>query len=158
MKSRLYHIAALIIVMLLSGSCGKKKIPAGSPEEVAELLGKYSGQEEILQLYTRNTLDQFNRLVKVSGIDRKKSYSILSFIPQGAETELITGECAQDRCSISIKFITHPVENMKGYTIDLILNRENDTWKINRENDFKKMADKAENSGAEDYFKNLRVD
>lgn len=158
MKFRFFNITALIIIILFSGSCGKKKIPAGSPEEVAELLRKHSGREEILQLYTAGTLDHFNRLVKVSGIDKNRSYLILSFIPQGAETELVIGECAKDMCSISIKFITHPVENMKGYTIELILNRENDAWKINREEDFRKMAEAAENGGAGDYFKNLRVD
>ena len=155
---KLNSIITCIILLLFSAGCGKKEIPAGSPAELINLLQKLSGKEEIVQLYTENTIDQFNRFVKASGIEKSSAYSILSFIPEKGVFEIADEKCNGDSCIVTVRFIDHPVENMKGFAIDLKMDKENDLWKIDRADDFSKMADSVDRGGAGQYFKNLQVD
>ncbi len=155
---KLNSIITCIILLFLSAGCGKKEIPAGSPAELIDLLQKLSGKEEIVQLYTESTIDQFNRFVKASGIEKSSAYSILSFIPEKGVFEIADEKYNGDSSIVTVRFIDHPVENMKGFTIDLKMKKENDLWKIDRADDFSKMADSLKRGGAGEYFKNLQVD
>lgn len=155
---KLISIITCIILLFFSAGCGKKEIPAGSPAELINLLQRHSGKEEILQLYTENTIDQFNRFVKASGIEKSSVYSILSFIPDKGVFEIADERCKGDSCIVTVRFIDHPVENMKGFSIELKMDKENDLWKIDRADDFSKMADSVDRGGAGQYFKNLQVD
>lgn len=156
MKSIL-KVACSVLVLLFAG-CGKKEITAGSPAELINLLQSFSGKEEIVQLYTENTIDQFNRFVKVSGIEKSAAYSILSFISGKGVFEIAGEKYNGESCIVTVRFIDHPVENMKGFTIDLKMNKENNLWRIDRADDFSKMAESVERGGAGEYFKNLQVD
>ncbi len=150
-------IITSIFLMLLPAGCGKKQIPAGSPAELIDLLQRHSGKEEIVQLYTKNTIDQYKRFVKLSGIEKSAAYSVLSFIPERGVVEIAGEKYSGGSCLVTVRFIDHPVENMKGFTIDLKMDKENDLWRIDRAEDFSKMADSVERGGAGDYFKNLQV-
>jgi len=154
---KLSSITTFIILVLLSAGCGKKEIPAGSPAELIDLLRKLSGKEEIVQLYTRNTIDQFNRFVKLSGIEKSSAYSILSFIPENGVIEIADEKYNGESCIVTVRFIDHPVENMKGFTIDLKMDKENDLWRIDRADDLRNLVESVEKGGAGEYFKNLQV-
>jgi len=150
-------IVTSIFLILLFAGCGKKQIPAGSPAELIDLLQRHSGKEEIIQLYTENTIDQYKRFVKLSGIEKNQAYLILSFIPERGIVEIAGEKYSGESCVVTVRFIDHPVENMKGFIIDLQMVKENDLWRIDRADDFSKMSESVERGGAGDYFKNLQV-
>lgn len=151
---RLLKLFTLLLIGMLF-ACGSKGKTAANPGDIIELLKGYSGTDEILKLYTDDTIDEFRRFIDIAKIDKPVSYSILSFVPEKAEVEIVNEKCEENFCTLSIKFITHPVENMRGFSTDILLKKEDNAWKIDRSKDFRNMGDSVMNKGAGGYFKNL---
>lgn len=142
-------------MLLAIAGCGSKGETAVNPGDIIELLKRHSGTDEILKLYTDETIGEFNKFKNIAKIDKPVSCSILSFIPEKAEVEVLTEKCEENVCKLSIRFTKHPVENMRGFSTDIILKKEDNYWKIDRSKDFRDMRNSVMNQGAGGYFKNL---
>jgi len=155
MKSKEFSVIFLLLTVLTAAGCGKSGRAAKNPADIIDLLGEYSGRKEIVTLYTDETIDEFRKFINLSGVEPENSYSILSFVPDKSEVE-VTGEtCDGNICTLTIRFLQHPVENMKGFSFDIIVRQEGDNWKIDRSKDFQKMSMEMEKNGAGVYLKNL---
>ena len=150
----LFFVLFIALFFAFAG-CKSKEKTGINPEDIIELLKRYYCTDEILKLYTDDTIAEFNRFKNVAKIDQMTSYSILSFIPGKAEVEIVSEKCEESVCTFVIRFISHPVENMKGFSTDIILKKEDNLWKIDRSRDFRLMADSAMKQVAGGYFKNL---
>lgn len=154
---RLFKLFILLLtgMLFVIGGCGSKVKTAADPGDIVALLKGYSGTDEILKLYTDDTIDEFKRFIDIAKIDKPVSYSILSFVPEKAEVEIVNEKCEENFCTLSIRFIAHPVENMKGFSTDILLKKEDNVWKIDRSGDFRDMRNSVMNKGGGGYFKNL---
>lgn len=153
---KISELSAIIIslILLLSG-CGTREKVAENPSDIIDLLRINSGKEEIISLYTDETVKEFNRFIDLSGMSRKDSYSVLSFIPERSEVVITEEKCEKDTCILYIKFISHPVENMKGFSSEILLKKGESSWKIDRSSDFRKMRQGIENNEAGLYLERI---
>ena len=151
---KLFFVLFIALLSVFAG-CKSKEQTGVNPEEIIDLLKIHYCTDEIFKLYTDDTIVEFNRFKNIAKVDEMTSYSILSFIPQKAEVEIVNKKCKDSACTLLIRFISHPVENMRGFSTDIFLKKEDNVWKIDRSKDFRGMADSANSQGADGYFKNL---
>ncbi len=151
---KLFFVLFIALFFVFAG-CKSKEKTGVNPEEIIELLKIHYCTDEILKLYTDSTIVELNRFKNIAKIDEMTSYLILSFVPEKAEVEIVNTKCEESVCTLVIRFISHPVENMRGFSTDILLKKEDNVWKIDRSRDFRGMADSANNQGAGGYFKNL---
>lgn len=157
MKLLKLFILLFITFLLAIAGCKSKEKEGANPEDIIGLLKQYCCSDEILKIYTDKTIVEFNRFKNIAKIDEPASYSILSFIPEKAEVEIVSEKCEESVCTLSIRFISHPVENMRGFSTDILLKKEDNAWKIDRSRDFRDMCASAMKQDAGGYFKNLWI-
>jgi CRISPR/Cas system type I-B associated protein Csh2 (Cas7 group RAMP superfamily) len=141
-------------VMLVS--CGKGKIEAGSPEEVLSLVKERGNGMGVFELYTDDTISLMKKYMKITGMKNETSADILSFIPEGAEYKINSKKIDGNRCDIEIVFTKHGSENASGQVIMLKMRKKGNGWKIDREDDFRKLIDSYEKRGVENYLDRIR--
>ncbi len=145
----------LAAVLIIPGGCGKK-IEAGSPEEVLSLVKEKGGTSEVMHLYTDSTVSSLRKYMKLSGMTEESATDVLGFIPADSEYRITGRKIEGEAAFIKLQFTKHHTENVAGYTVDLKMIKEGNSWKIDREQDFKTLIKAYENGGAEKYLNNIR--
>ncbi|HOP64629.1 MAG TPA: hypothetical protein PK358_08070 [Spirochaetota bacterium] len=145
----------LILVVLITAACGKK-IEAGSPEEVIFHLKEMGGTDRVMQLYTDETVTLMDKYRKLTGMSAESATDVLGFIPADAEYEITGKKIEGDTALVTLRFTRHHNENLAGYKTDIKMERDGNSWKIDRSEDLKKLVESYEGKGAENYLKNIR--
>ena len=98
----------------------------------------YRGNIENTKSYfTKGTIEAMKEMEKLLlGIMDKEMTSDNRFI-EGAEWEIISEEIVGDRASVRVKYIEHPVENMKGFQHIFLMKIEDNVWKLDMEEELK---------------------
>ncbi len=152
---KLSEFFIICLTVFLFAGCGSRGKTAENPADIIELLKEYSGKEEILTLYTDETVKEFRKFIDLSGLGEGNSYSILSFIPDKSEVEVTGNSCDGDTCTLTVVFLKHPVENVKGFSLNIIIRKDGDSWKIDRSQDFREMSKGIKDNEAGKYLENL---
>ena len=152
---KLSEFFIICLTVFVFAGCGNRGKTAANPADFIELLKEYSGKEEILTLYADETVKEFRLFKDLSGLGEGNSYSILSFIPDKSEVDVTGTMCNGDSCTLTIVFLKHPVENIKGFSLNIIVRKDGDSWKIDRSRDFRAMSKGIKDNGAGDYLENL---
>jgi hypothetical protein len=147
---------ALLVLIILSGSCGKKKIEAGSPEEVLFLIREKGQTESVFDYYTDDTIQLLKKYIKITGMKKESAVNILSFIPAKSEYNIQDRKIDDRNCSMKLVFTRHTSENAVGLAIAINMVKEGKSWKIDRGKDFKQLIESYEKKGAEDYLKKIK--
>lgn len=145
----------LAAVIIITAACGKK-IEAGSPEEVLFLVKEKGGTSEVMQLYTDSTVSSLKKYMKLSGMTEESATDVLGFIPADSEYKITGKKIDGETAFIKLQFTRHHTENVTGYTVDVKMIKEGNSWKIDREQDFLTLIKAYENRGAEKYLNNIR--
>ncbi len=154
-----FKMTAVVLVfasVLIYTGCGREKIEAGSPEEVLSLIREKGNSQNILDFYTDDTVRLMKKYMKITGMKNETSVDILSFIPEGAEYNISGKKIEGNSCSLNLTFTKHVSENAIGQNIAVRMEKDGKSWKIDRENDFKKLIESYEKKGAEDYLNKIK--
>ncbi len=145
-----------ISFFLLFTGCGKEKIEAGSPEEVLSFVRDRGNSEIVLGFYTTETVSLMRKYMKLTGMKRETSVDILSFIPEGAEYKITEKKIEGNSCYLVIVFTKHSSENAIGQPMALKMEKEKNSWKIDRKDDFIKLIESYESKKATDYMNRIK--
>lgn len=146
----------LVVMLIAFSGCGKKKIEAGSPEEVLALLKENSRTSTVFDFYTDDTIKLMKKYISLSGMKQESAVKILGFIPENSEYTVTVTAIDGKNCSMNLMFTKHSSENAVGLPIAINMVKEGKAWKIDRKRDFEKLIESFENKGAEDYLKKIR--
>lgn len=150
-----FHLFLVIIVIILSG-CGKKKIDAGSPEEVLALLKQKGETDSVFDFYTDETIKLMKKYVRLSGMKNESAVKILGFIPENSDYTITDRRIDEKNCSMNLVFTRHSSENAVGLPIVINMVKEGKGWKIDGKKDFEKLIESFEKKKAEDYLNKIR--
>jgi hypothetical protein len=145
-----------ITVMLFPSGCGKKKIEAGSPEEVLSFIKEKGNSVAVFDFYTDDTVSLMKKYMKMSGMKDETSTEILSFIPENSEYNITDRKIEGKNCSMNLIFTRHKSENAVGLLIPVKMVKEGKSWKIDRKIDFQKLIESYEKKGAEVYLDRIK--
>lgn len=153
MKISLMHF----IIILLFISC------SNSPEDALEKVKKYYNKddyEKVMGCYTAGTVSAMEELEKLTGQPKLKKMNIGKKFMDGASWEITKNDIGGDIASLTIKYIEHPVENMRGLDVEFRLKKENGEWKIDEEKGIRENIENIRKTGAKintkDKFRNYR--
>ena len=155
-RYKIFFTFIIVISLLISSGCGRKRIEAGSPEEVLTFVRDKGNSETVLDFYTEDTISLMKKYVKMTGMKSETSVDILSFIPEGAEYDIIGKKIEGDICYINLVFTKHSSENAMGQVIALKMIKKGNSWKIDKKDDYKKLINSYENKGVEDYLNKIK--
>jgi len=155
-NNKILFIFFILITFLFDSGCGKKKIEAGSPEEVLSFVREKGNSETVFDFYTDETLTYMKKYVKLTGMQKETSVDILSFIPEGAEYNVSGKTVEGNKCNLNIVFTKHSSENGMGQVVALQMIKEGNSWKIDRAEDFKKLIKSYERKGTDEYLNKIK--
>lgn len=127
-----------IVFMLLAGSACLIQLSCGSGKAPADVLSKIQKAQlsgdltETKNFYTEGTIrlmEEMKKIVPAAKGDTK-------FV-SGAKWKVVDEKINGDSAELRIKYVEHPVENMKGLEIPFRLKKEGGEWKIDMENELK---------------------
>jgi hypothetical protein len=135
-KTMKKQFAVVAVTALLIGlaACG------GRPSDVLmDLQNAYrSGSlEDPAPYYTKGTVEamkELGALAPKSGQDKKAQEKEFA---KGARWEVVQEKVEGDAAEVKIKYVEHPVENLKGEEMTFRLRKEEGRWKIDMEKELR---------------------
>ena len=151
----------LFNIILASGlaffaSCGERGPAAGTPEEVLFLLRERGGQEDVLDLYSSETISSMKEYMDASGMDMRAAVNTLSFIAEDAQYITSDLKMEGNRCSLNLKFLNRGPEKSRGLVLAVVMVKEEGGWRIDRSDDFRELLNTCRQRGAEKYLERIR--
>jgi len=146
-------IMVIMLCSLFFHSCsGREKSGSTDLSKVLSGISSAKNFDEIKKYYTKKTLNSLSssgRGLSLSETDRFKLLAILNNdMKWRVEHEKV--EC--NKASMGMIFLEHPVENMRGNKLHLKFEKEGGAWKIDMENDIRKMFSRYNKKNGSDYL------
>jgi len=86
--------------------------------------------DNLNKYYTRDTVELLDELDKLSGKNRIRKPKEDKKFARGTEWDIIKERTDGDRADVTIKYTSHPVENMKGLELGFKFRKEGGLWKL----------------------------
>ena len=138
----LLTIAALAVAL----ACG-----GGKPSDVLKAMQKvYSSDkfDDANKYYTKGTVELLNELNKLNPKStREESLADKKFV-SGAKWDVIEEKIDGETAQVKVRYIEHPVENMKSFEYTYKMKKEDGAWKIDMEGELKVALSMMKNMGA----------
>ena len=147
MKKLIMHF----IIIILFISCSK------SPEDVLLEVKKYynnSDYDKVMGCYTTGTISAMEELEKLTQQPKFKKLNIAKKFMDGVSWEITNENIKVDSAILIIKYIDHPVENLRGLNVAFRLKKEKGEWKIDEEKEIRENIDIIRKTGAQTDIKN----
>lgn len=127
-----------IMLLLTLIGCKNEKTLQNNPIENIKKIGQITSENELKKYYSSDTVNIVEKLEKkypdtdvLTGLDRK------IFSP-GFEYEIVESKCTNEKCSIEFVITNHKDINFVGIKINMMFEKENNSWKIDRSSELKK--------------------
>jgi hypothetical protein len=127
-----------IIFMLLAGSVCLMLLSCGGGKGPADVLNKIQKAQlsgdpaEAKKFYTEGTIKLMEEMKKIVPSAKGDTKFV-----SGAAWKVVDEKINGDFAELRVKYVEHPVENMKGLEIPFRLKKESGEWKIDMENELK---------------------
>jgi hypothetical protein len=139
----LLTIAALAVALACGGG--------GKPSDVLKAMQKvYSSDkfDDANKYYTKGTVELLNELNKLNPKStREESLADKKFV-SGAKWDVIEEKIDGESAQVKVRYVEHPVENMKGFEYTYKMKKEDGAWKIDMEGELKVALSMMKNMGA----------
>ncbi|RPI91543.1 MAG: DUF4878 domain-containing protein [Spirochaetales bacterium] len=136
-------MAALAVALACGGG--------GKPSDVLKAMQKvYSSDtfEDANKYYTKGTVELLNELNKLNPKSTgEQSLADKKFV-SGAKWDVIEEKIEGESAQVKVRYVEHPVENMKGFEHTYKMKREDGAWKIDMEGELKGSISMMKNMGA----------
>ncbi len=137
-------VIATLAVMLACGGGGK-------PSDVLKAMQKVYASDnfdDAEKYYTRGTVELMKELNKLNPKSTKeKSLADKKFV-SGAKWDVVEEKIDGDAAQVKVRYVEHPVENMKGFEYIYKMRKEDGAWKIDMESELKAALAMMKNMGA----------
>lgn len=104
-------------------------------------LYKAGNYEDVKSYYTKGSIEAMNELEKLVPKSQNKEAKVDKKFVEGAKWEVVSEKINGDVADLKIKYVEHPVENMKGLEITFKMKREDGEWKIDMEKELRMSLD-----------------
>lgn len=148
--SVIFHIILIIILSSCSGTSNSSDF-----SDIFNHLSKAKNFNEIKNFYSKGTLRLIEFAVQNKLMSKKERLLFIPPFRSGAKWKIISEEVIGDRAEVRIKFIEHPVENIRGFGITYQFKKEGGSWKIDIEQDLSEIIKRRKNESPAEYFKNI---
>ncbi|HOV09617.1 MAG: hypothetical protein BWY23_02233 [Spirochaetes bacterium ADurb.Bin218] len=152
MTSKLFWIFLALLVLGLS--CGKK-YPQNSPENIPEMIKKCKNLSDISSFYTKGTMDAVYKYQQYFSQEEFFAFKMLQFMEDSSSYKVIGKKEEHDFVIMDIRLEDPKRENINGIVLSLKLIQENGQWKIDKEDDIKRLLNSASQRSAEGYLNKL---
>ncbi|HSV96312.1 MAG TPA: DUF4878 domain-containing protein [Spirochaetota bacterium] len=123
----------------------------GRPSDVLKAMQKvYSSDkfDDANKYYTKGTVELLNELNKLNPKSTKEESLADKKFVSGAKWKVIEEKTDGESARVKVRYVEHPVENMKGYEHTYKMKKEDGVWKIDMEDDLKGALSLMKNMGA----------
>ncbi len=143
-----------LIVVFSFISCSK------GPGDVLEKVKSYhsSGDfENVKKFYTKGTVEAMDELEKLSPQSKGKGKNADKKFADGSKWEVVSEKIDGDTAEVKVKYVEHPVENMKGLELPFRLKKEDGEWKIDMEKEMRMGLNMIKQmGGGKDFFRAMK--
>lgn len=141
----------LLLVITITG-CSKDK-KHGDFYHVFNSLSNAGTFEEASEYYSSGTVDMVNRASRIGLVDKKEMLSLLPLFSRRTMVRILEEKVSGDSAVINLRYSDHPVENMVGYDMAIRLVHQGGRWRVNYENELKKVIEKLNEKKELNYIK-----
>lgn len=136
MKNNFLFLLSVITFVIITACSGEKK--GGPMSDVLAALGAEKMTfEDRKKYFTPGTVSVVERAVASGSINRDDRIQLLPLFSEKIKWIVVDQKSEGDSGNIRIKYIEHPVENIKGFEMDLRMIKSGGTWKIDLEREIK---------------------
>lgn len=129
-----FAVVAVVALLLGLAACG------GRPSDVLmDLQNAYqSGSlEDPTKYYTKGTMEAMKELGALAPKSEQDKKAQEKEFARGAKWEVVQEKVEGDTAEVKIKYVEHPVENLKGEEMTFKLRKEEGRWKIDMEKEMR---------------------
>jgi hypothetical protein len=140
-------IFAMIATLAVALSCGG----GGKPSDVLKAMQKvYSSEkfDDANKYYTKTTVELLNEMNKLNPKSAKEESLADKKFVSGAKWDVVEEKIDGDSAQVKVRYVEHPVENMKGFEYTYKMKKEDGAWKIDMESELKAALSMMKNMGA----------
>jgi hypothetical protein len=136
-------------------SCSNKQESAGF-DRIFERLSRAKSYKEIRQCYTSGTIAAVEDAVAQGVLSEKDKLSLLPRFNDKMKWEEIQKRVEGSRGMVRIRYSDHPSQNMIGFTMDFRMKRENDSWRIDLEDEMRAALQGRRSGNPADYIRHVK--
>lgn len=140
-------LALIAVVALAVVSCAKNK-----PSDVfgkLQSIGDVNDMNALKKFYTKDTVKALEELLTLMPKEMQSTKDANKF-PKEAKWEVLSEKVEGDTAEVKVKFINHPMANLKGTEAVFKMKKEEGDWKIDQETEIKQAVTLFKGLGGKD--------